>query len=87
MDTPSLLYYYHCLFNPMVYLLFLLLLSHVFHGGNPNLEEETRDLQEQQALNSTTDELSRFDEVMKMLMALCNAPGAQLAMAKIIQLK
>lgn len=86
--ATSSLFCYHGLSNPVGYLFFLLLLSNAFHGGQSNPEEEIRDLQEQQqALNSTTDELSRFDEVMKMLMAYCNAPGAQLAVAKGGQLK
>ena len=86
MDTSSLFCYLR-LFKHVGFLLFLLLLSHVFHGGNPNREKETRDLQELQALNSTADELSRFDEVMKILMALCNEPGAQLDVTKGGQLK
>lgn len=73
----------------MEYILIFLLLSNAFHGhAQSEAGEESRELHEKQLNgNSSNGEMSRFDEVMKMVMAISNAPGAQLAVAKGGQLK
>ena len=80
MIASSLFCYLH-LFNPVGYILIFLLLSNAFHGGQSEpAGEESRE--QQSRYNSTNEEMKRFDEVVKMLMANSNAPGAQLAVSK-----
>eukprot|EP00253_Pinus_taeda_P020429 PITA_20429 len=88
MGKFSLFCYLH-LFHTVEYILIFLLLSNAFHGhAQSEAGEESRELHEKQLNgNSSNGEMSRFDEVMKMVMAISNAPGAQLAVAKGGQLK